>query len=295
MQQTDSELPVRSVALRPHPCHPGRIRSLLARLPTAVTRHTNILDTLANSSHKIAYTLRFQKFWHERVYSNPDVIIVPTFSKASPKHSIWNIAIQKVREFGETGTILEFGTNNGGSLHYFVRHLPQSMSFVGFDCFEGIPEAWDGLPAGAIKGYGLPLELWSDMPEQKQHVLGDFQRTGKFPAPPQPNVRIEPGLFSEALPRYLSAGWPNDLRLVHMDADIYISTRPVLDTLCGPLRHRYLILFDEFYSANHEFRAWCEFVSMFNVEHWRVLAASEDGSQVLIDVNYNMGPGRAHA
>ena len=48
---------------------------------------------------------------------------------------------------------------------------------------------------------------------------------------------------------------------MHMDADIYISTRPVLDTLLGPLRYRYLVLFDEFYSVNHEFRAGAEYIT----------------------------------
>jgi hypothetical protein len=84
---------------------------------------------------------------------------------------------------------------------------------------------------------------------------------------------------------YLKEGWPNDLRLVLFDADLYISTRPVLDTLCGPLKHRYLILFDELYSVNHEFRAWREFVALYKLDDWRVLASSEDGSQVLIEVN----------
>jgi hypothetical protein len=50
------------------------------------------------------------------------------------------------------------------------------------------------------------------------------------------------------------------------------------------LQHRYLILFDEFYSVNHEFRAWQEFVELFKVRDWRVVAASEDGAQVLIEV-----------
>ena len=241
---------------------------------------------------KSVNTLRFEDFWRERVHADPRTIIVPTFSKANPKHSIWNIAIQWIDTAGPSGTMLEFGTNNGGSLHYFASRLPATMKLVGFDCFEGIPEAWDTLPAGAIKGYGLPLELWSDDPGLKKRVIADFQRTGRFPAPPQPNVRIEPGLFSEALTRYLKDGWPTDLRLVHMDADIYISTRPVLDTLCGPLRHRYLILFDEFYSVNHEFRAWREFTTLFGIDDWRVVAASEDGAQVLIEVNCAAEPGR---
>jgi hypothetical protein len=255
-----------------------------------------ILDHLENVAallQKSVNTLRFEDFWRERIHGDPRTIIVPTFSKSSPKHSIWNVAIQWIDAAGPSGTMLEFGTNNGGSLHYFASRLPATMKFVGFDCFEGIPEFWDGLPAGSIKGYGMPLELWSDDPELKQQVLADFRRTGIFPAPPQPNVRIEAGLFSEALTRYLKDGWPRDLRLVHMDADLYISTRPVLDTLIGPLRHRYLVLFDEFYSVNHEFRAWREFTALFHIDDWRVVAASEDGSQVLIEVNCAAARGRA--
>ena len=64
----------------------------------------------------------------------------------------------------------------------------------------------------------MPVELWSDDPELKKQVLAD-SANGKFPAPPQPNVRSRTGLFSEALTRYLKDGWPQDLRLVHMDAD----------------------------------------------------------------------------
>ena len=285
--QTTKSLPIRTAERRPRPSHPGRVRRLLGRFSGTPPALTDRLESFAALLQKAVNTVRFEDFWRERVYSDPRTIIVPTFSKTSPKHSIWNIAIQWIDEVGPTGTMLEFGTNNGGSLHYFASRLPATMKFVGFDCFEGIPEAWDGLPAGAIKGYGLPIELWSDDPELKKQVLADFERTGRFPAPPQPNVRVEAGLFSEALTRYLKDGWPHDLRLVHMDADIYISTRPVLDTLCGPLRHRYLILFDEFYSVNHEFRAWREFTALFDLRDWRVVAASEDAAQVLIEVNGN--------
>jgi len=286
-------LPVRTVERRARPSHPGRMRRLVGRLSGMPPAVMDRLDAAAAMLQKGVNTLRFENFWRERIHGDARTIVVPTFSKANPKHSIWNVAIQWIDAVGPSGTMLEFGTNNGGSLYYFASRLPATMKFVGFDCFEGIPEAWDGLPAGAIKGYGMPLELWSGDPELKARVFAEFRRTGKFPAPPQPNVRIEAGLFSEALTRYLKDGWPQDLRLVHMDADIYISTRPVLDTLLGPLRHRYLILFDEFYSVNHEFRAWREFTALFHIDDWRVVAASEDGAQVLIEVNCAAEPGRA--
>ena len=44
---------------------------------------------------------------------------------------------------------------------------------------------------------------------------------------------------------------------------------------------------------NHEFRAWLEFVDLYKATDWRVLAASEDGSQVLIEMNSGKAVGRA--
>lgn len=216
---------------------------------------------------------------------NADVVFVPTFNKQTGKHPIWNVAINWMREASSTGTILEFGTNNGGWLRYFQQHLPETVKLVGFDCFEGLPESWDGLPRGSIKGFGLPIELWRGNGDDVEPVLEAFRASGEMPTPPQPNVRIESGLFAQSVPRYLSEGVPADIRLIHFDADLYISTRPVLDTICGQIPYKYLILFDEFYSVNHEFRAWLEFVDLYRASDWRVLATSEDGSQVLIEMN----------
>lgn len=247
----------------------------------AVTR----LDLLGTTIQRVANTLRFEQFWSEKIKADPRVVIVPTFNKTLGKHPMWNAAINWLIANASSGQIIEFGTNNGGWLKYFVDRLPQTIAFTGFDCFEGLPEAWDGLPAGSIKGFGAPTELWADDPAARAKVMADAERGISFPAPPQPNVSILKGLFCETVPLFLKEGWPKDIRLIHFDADLYISTRPVLDTLCGRLDYRYLVLFDEFYSANHEFRAWQEFIALYKLDHWRVVASSEDGSQVLIEVN----------
>ncbi len=44
---------------------------------------------------------------------------------------------------------------------------------------------------------------------------------------------------------------------------------------------------------DHEFRAWREFTALFHIDDWRVVAASEDGAQVLIEVHCAAEPGRA--
>lgn len=269
---------------KPH--HVGSARRMLARLSALPSPAIDKLEWLGLTIQKVANTLRFEHFWREKIGSDRRTTIVPTFNKQTGKHPIWNVAINWLNENSSSGTVIELGTNNGGSLKYFLDHLPRAFRCVGFDCFEGLPEAWDGLPAGSIKGYGGPIELWADDPELRHEIAENLKRGITFPSPPQPNVEIQSGLFSESVPRYLTKnGWPRDLRLIHFDADLYISTRPVLDTICGQLKYRYLVLFDEFYSVNHEFRAWCEFVSLYKLSDWRVVAASQDGSQILIEVN----------
>lgn len=289
----DVHLPVISVDRVTKPKHNGRVRRLLQPFASLPSGFAGGLVRLGTTVQKVGNALRFEAFWRQHVARNADVVFVPTFNKQIGKHPIWNVAINWIRETASTGTILEFGTNNGGWLKYFQGHLPETMSLVGFDCFEGLPESWDGLPRGSIKGFGLPIELWRDGERDVEAVLAEFRRNGEMPDPPQSNVRIESGLFAQSVPRYLSQGVPSDIRLIHFDADLYISTRPVLDTICGQLPYRYLILFDEFYSVNHEFRAWLEFVDLYQAADWRVLATSEDGSQVLIEVNASKAPGGA--
>lgn len=286
MAQDIKLLSIATAPLAEKPRHAGKFRRLLARVSLLPSTAIDKIEWFGLNTQKIANTLRFEHFWRDKVAEDHRVTIVPTFNKTTGKHPIWNVALNWINANSSSGTILEMGTNNGGSLKYFVDHLSQAFHLVGFDCFEGLPGSWDGLPAGSIKGFGGPVELWADEPERRREVVANLERGITFSRPPQPNVEIESGLFSESVTRYLiRKGWPSDLRLIHFDADLYISTRPVLDTICGALKYRYLILFDEFYSVNHEFKAWIEFVDLYKLSDWRVLSASEDGSQVLIEVN----------
>jgi len=265
--------------------HSGKARRLIVTFSFLGASFAAGLNRLGVLIQKIANVLRFEHFWAQRVAADARVVIVPRFDTTRSKHAIWDIAIAHARALGDSGTVIEFGTNNGGSLLYFWKHLPPTMTLHGLDCFEGIPEAWDSLPKGAIKGFGYPKELWKDHPEMREAAEKQVQATGNIPQPPQPNIRIHKGLFAHTLPALLQGGVPRDIRLIHFDADIYMGTRPVLDALCGQMDYTYYILFDELYSVNHEFKAWMEFVELFEVKKWRVVAISEDGVQALIEIN----------
>lgn len=245
-------------------------------------------NTIIKSSKlllKIGYTLKFEDFWNQYV-DNSSTIFVREFSKEPRgKKEIWDIAIKKLLELSDSGEIYEFGTNNGGSLYYFWKNVPDGINLHGFDCFEGIPENWDSLSKGKIKGYGYPYVLWNDFTDQRKKVEEHLLNTGEIIPPPQKNIIIHKGLFSHSLPNVLNEGLSNKILLIHFDADIYMGTRPVLDSICGQINYKYYILFDEFHSVNHEFQAWLEFTHLFGVHNWKVIAASQDGAQVLLEVN----------
>lgn len=140
-----------------------------------------------------------------------------------------------------TGHAVEFGVAKGRTL----RLIAEVMSGVtGFDSFQGLPEDWrDGFPAGRF-------------------------------ACPVPDVRgadIVVGLFADTLPRWKP---PGPIGLVHIDCDLYSSTRTVLAHMGGLMDSGCYVVFDEYHgypgSELHEQRAWEEYASRTGVT-WDVI------------------------
>ena len=132
---------------------------------------------------------------------------------------------------------LEFGVYEGNSMRTWSRLLtnPQS-SLHGFDSFEGLPEAWD-----------------ADRPK------GTFDVGGRLPSFDDARVELHRGWFEETLPAF---ALPAHERLVlNMDADLYSSTRFVLDTLRANIDRGTIIVFDEFCDRQHELRAFADFLT----------------------------------
>lgn len=140
-----------------------------------------------------------------------------------------------VRLADKDGWALEFGVGKGTTLRMIAEVLP----VIGFDSFDGLPEDW--------------------RPE--------FKRGAFATDPPTdiPGATIVQGLFADTVPNY---EWPEKISLIHFDADLYSSTKTVLDSL---IEDRFpwsfpqegtIIVFDEFFgypgAENHEQRAWAE-------------------------------------
>jgi hypothetical protein len=144
---------------------------------------------------------------------------------------------------------LEFGVYKGESMRYWSKLLknPESILY-GFDSFEGLPEIWQG-----------------------RFPTGHFSTSGRIPDVPDTRVQFFKGWFKDTLP--LLRLPPHDVLVLNMDADLYSSTKLVLDRIGGSLAVGDWLYFDEFTESENEFRAFREFVEQTGM-HFTAVAES---------------------
>jgi hypothetical protein len=147
---------------------------------------------------------------------------------------------------GKDGLFLEFGVFRGESINFFSSMHPE-IKFHGFDSFEGLPESWGG----------------------SEFSKGHFSLKGNLPKV-NSNVYLIKGWFDESLPEFLREK-KGSIAFLHIDADLYSSTKTVLDLLCDRLMPGSIILFDEYQGypgwRNSEYRAWQEYCQKNNVSY----------------------------
>lgn len=162
---------------------------------------------------------------------------------------------QVLAEHRPEGWAVEFGVHSGYSLGIIAEHMP----VIGFDSFEGLPEMWrEGFPRGAFSTNGVPPFT---PPNQSMLVRGQFDQTlPEFPFPA--------------------------LSLIHVDCDLYSSTKVALDAALIGIVEGTIIVFDEYHgypgSENHEQKAWLELVDRHGIE-WTTLSTGEQELAVRVD------------
>lgn len=143
--------------------------------------------------------------------------------------------------------VVECGVFQGESIRHIAGRLPDTQSIFGFDSFKGLPEAWD-------RG------------DTNQYCTGKFSLEGEMPQGLPRNITLVPGWFQETLPEFaetqLAMGrW---ISLLHVDCDIYSSTKTVMHALAPLFREGTLIVFDELINypgyERHELKAFYEFL-----------------------------------
>jgi len=136
----------------------------------------------------------------------------------------------------DSGAFCEFGVYSGTTIN-FIADLRPDAQIDGFDSFRGLPSEWSG------------------------YVTFDFDRAGTTPVV-RPNVRLHVGWFDDTLPAY--AKTIGSVAFLHIDCDLYSSTRTVFQHLGPKLMRGCVIVFDEYFHypgfEHHERRAFAEFL-----------------------------------
>jgi hypothetical protein len=156
---------------------------------------------------------------------------------------------------------LEFGVYQGESMRWWAKKNEHSSSrFIGFDSFQGLPEDWN---------------------DRKPQT--SFSTNGDVPQIKDERCSFQVGWFQDTLPKFVANFAFDKPTIIHLDADLYSSTLFVLITIAPKLKAGDILIFDEFYDWMHEFRAFLDFISCFQMEY-EVIAAVEDFRKVTLKI-----------
>lgn len=157
----------------------------------------------------------------------------------------------------DEGMILEFGVHRGASINILADMT--SRTIHGFDNFEGLPNDGD------IPTYNDGGSVWY-ADNQNNEGPGEM---GQLPEVNN-NVQLHKGWFDKQLPRFFEE-YSGPISFIHIDCDIYSSTKCVLENCKDRLQQGTLILFDELINyvgwQKHEYRALTEFVEATNMRY----------------------------
>jgi hypothetical protein len=174
----------------------------------------------------------------------------------------WIVKTQLGPALLATGLVLEFGTATGRTLKQFAHWLPNKTIF-GFDSWQGLPEKFNDLPAGH---FAQPLP---EVLPNCQLVQGWF---GARPAQDQSGI-------AEFTVQTFANEHQEPIALLHLDADLYSSTKTVLDVFADQIVPGTVILFNEYWNhptwKKHEYRAWQEHCKAHGVKYEYIGYASD--------------------
>ena len=208
---------------------------------------SSLIETIGASSPKGTQVINF--FSTDKPYTNSQESV--EFVKEYLGNAIsFNIDAELIKFACENitidGVIAEMGVCTGRTINLIAALNSRSVVY-GFDSFEGLPEAWNR------NDYPLPKGVFA------------YHNPNKPPAVLN-NVRLVKGLFKDTLPIFADEVL-NDksIAFLHIDCDLYSSTKDIFDTLGSYLTSGSVVLFDELYNfpkwEEHEFKALEDFLA----------------------------------
>ncbi len=148
-----------------------------------------------------------------------DPIYVGEKTKANYVESIHKQLLESTKKILLDGHWCEFGVRQGRSLKWLIEEYPHQVIHA-FDSWEGLPEDWN-------HGTGKVADMSCDPPTVPGHI------------------QLHKGWFKDTLPVWKQT-YKGPIAFLHMDADIYSSTKEVLMSLNDQIVSGTIITFDEF-------------------------------------------------
>lgn len=170
---------------------------------------------------------------------------IPNVNKPALNYVFENIKL----EHKQNTLWLEFGVASGRTINYISGFTKENV--YGFDSFFGLPEKWrDGFDKGAFNSAGTTPTVNN-------------------------NVKLIAGWFSDTLPKFIEEeviAKKNKISFIHIDCDLYSSTKCIFDNVKSHLDKDCVIVFDElvnypgFDGENGELKAFYELINENKVE-----------------------------
>jgi hypothetical protein len=177
-----------------------------------------------------------QEFSNRSLKSTVDYIEKNMINIASVD-SKWQLHDIALKNVNINGLYLEFGVYKGETINYISKKI--NSKIYGFDSFEGLPEFWrDGFPKNYFKVENLPQV--------------------------NSNVKLIKGLFDQTIPLFASEHLNDKIAYLHIDCDLYSSTKSIFKYLGHKIISGTVIVFDEYFNypywQENEFKAFQEFI-----------------------------------
>lgn len=166
-----------------------------------------------------------------------------------------------LNEISIEGLICEFGVWKGESTNYMARKKTQNIH--AFDSFKGLPETW-----------------------LSSHKKGHFA-LNNLPVFEE-NIVVHKGWFNETIPKFIKE-YSENISFLHIDCDLYLSTKTIFEGLDKQIVEGTIILFDEYFNypfwEHHEYKAFQEFVKKNNIRYEYLCYSSKTfGSKVAVRI-----------
>ena len=163
-------------------------------------------------------------------------------SSVTEASDVLSVAI-KAADLSDEKLILEFGVFKGETINHIAASCSQTV--YGFDSFEGLPEKWrDGYSKGFFKVSKLP----------------DVRS----------NVTLIKGWFDVTLPEFIN-NRKQLVSLLHIDCDLYSSTKTIFNYLAPYLQSGCVIVFNEYFNypgwKDGEYKAFQEFIDSSELDY----------------------------